>query len=167
LILIGLFAIANVWQARWTRSVEAERDAARGARPAAPLQDWPEWGKVIVGRESGVEPVEPLPAPAAKAPPTAGHGTPAQAGQPAARAPAPRAATPPEPAKELPASTETKHVVGAGQSLSTIAKAHYGSARKELVDALAAYNKLADAGSIRAGQTLLLPPIEKLGIAPR
>jgi hypothetical protein len=35
------------------------------------------------------------------------------------------------------------------------------------VDALAAYNKLADAGSIRAGQTLLLPPIEKLGIAQR
>jgi nucleoid-associated protein YgaU len=62
------------------------------------------------------------------------------------------------------APREFQLVVQSGQSLSTICKAHYGSGRIALVRALAKYNGLADANHLRAGQSLQLPPLEKLDV---
>ncbi len=52
--------------------------------------------------------------------------------------------------------------VAEGQSLSSIAAAHYGSAAKELVDALARHNALASPDELRVGQRLELPPLDVL-----
>jgi nucleoid-associated protein YgaU len=54
--------------------------------------------------------------------------------------------------------------VTAGQSLSQIAHAHYGHAPVELVTKLARYNGLTDANALRAGMTIKLPTLEKLGV---
>ena len=44
-----------------------------------------------------------------------------------------------------------------GQSLSVICQQHYGSARKDLVQRVAAYNGLDDPNRIRVGNELYLP----------
>ena len=101
--------------------------------PALP----PGWGSVVLGAPSGAEPphaVDPNPAPA----------------------PAP------QPLPEPPAAREFELTVSPGQTLSAICKAHYGTASVALVEALARFNQLASADSVRAGQKLRLPPLETL-----
>lgn len=76
------------------------------------------------------------------------------------------------PATQAPqASTQTTNdswsadwelTVEAGQSLSKIASAHYGTATAELVAALARYNALSSPDELRAGQRLRLPPLDVL-----
>lgn len=103
--------------------------------PALP----PGWGSVVLGAPSGAE------IPAAEVP-----------------APAPTPTPAPEPLPQPPAAREFELTASPGQTLSAICKAHYGSASVALVEALARFNQLASADSVRAGQKLRLPPIETL-----
>lgn len=149
LLLLALFAGALAWQNR------ADRPGATLASTPDPdrAQPYPsDWGRVVLGRPSGAEAwvdetAQPAPTLAASVAPAPG---PAQA-QPGAPTPAPR-----------PAQREFELTVQAGQSLSVICKSHYGSARAELVQALARYNGVADPSRIKAGARLKLPPLEQL-----
>lgn len=93
---------------------------------------------------------------------------------PVARAPVRPPARPPEPAPQravplgetrspsppAPASKpDTPVVVHRGDTLSGIVRTHYGSARPALIEAVRARNGLTDAGRIREGAVLYLPPI--------
>ena len=79
---------------------------------------------------------------------------------PATADPAPGEVSPPPAA---PASArEFQLGVQRGMSLSSICKQHYGSARREIVTALARHNALADENTLREGQRLVLPSLEKL-----
>jgi len=53
---------------------------------------------------------------------------------------------------------EAQVVVQRGDTLSGIVRAHYGSARPALIEAVRARNGLTDAGRIREGAVLHLPP---------
>jgi hypothetical protein len=182
--LIAAFAAAALWQSRWHAEAEAEREALRSGSASSielvPEGAEPGWGRVIVGRPSGADPVQP----SARAPssveldprtvePTA---QPSAAPTPARGAPPP-VATPPRdgstplvpPAGSasatrggaLPAAEPTI-VVGAGQSLSTVCQSQYGTSRPDVVQALARYNGLKDVNVVRAGDTLRVPPLDRL-----
>lgn len=159
LLLLALFALASVWQRNWMREVRAEREQLRGDTAADAIDarpDWarPDWGRVIIGRPSGAEPVESVRRDALVAPnPTS---RPASDALKSSSPPASETAKPPVQEREF------KLVVQHGQSLSTICQSHYKSGRHELIEALARYNKLADVNALKEGQTLSLPPIEKL-----
>jgi hypothetical protein len=62
LSLLAAFAAAALWQSRWHAEAEAQREALRAGAPSsieiAPEGEAPGWGRVIVGRPSGVDPVE-------------------------------------------------------------------------------------------------------------
>jgi len=92
------------------------------------------WGSVVLGAPSGALPPVASPEPAVAAP-----------------APIPE-----------PPAQESEIVVAPGQSLSLICKEHYGTASVALVEALARFNELESANSVRAGQKLRLPPLETL-----
>lgn len=149
LVLLGLavaFGLAAMWQSRRAQEHAAARELA--ARQQAGLVAVSESGllepgeaSIVIGRPAGRE--------APPKPETGGTATPPQP------APSP---TPPQPAP--PADFTV--TVEAGQSLSKIAREHYGTAPVELVRSLARYNGLPDENAIRAGQALKLPPIEKL-----
>ena len=94
-------------------------------------------------------------------------GRPAGAGAAAkseGAAPKPQGETPPVVATPPPPPGDFVLQVSAGQSLSKIAHDHYGHAPTVLVNKLALYNGLADANALKAGMTLKLPPLEKLGV---
>lgn len=177
LLLLTLFAGALAWQKRFGASARVNAtgpavlapDASAAAEVAPSATEPPpaarpyasDWGRVIVGRPSGAQPVE---APKVEHMPSDARAAnaPARAASPSVHAPAPQipsrnGATPPARAFEL--------TVQAGQSLSSICQAHYHSARPALVNALARYNKLADPARLRAGQKLRLPPENEL-LAP-
>lgn len=137
------FGFAALWQSH--RAAQADEARALAARAQAgevgltdlgPLE--PGWAAVVIGRPAGVEPA-------------------GEANDEAAPAP-PQEPVPPQP--QPPDDFEV--LIEAGQSLSEVARAHYGTAPVALVRALALYNGLADENSIRAGQKLRLPPIERL-----
>ncbi len=141
LLLLVLFLAATSWQKHWTSQARADRSAARGsgAAPAGDLADG--WSHVIVGRASGSE-AYAAPARDAVRP------QPLQVG--------------PSPAPAAPAPSPNEWTIAPGQSLSMICKQHYGSARLEVVDAVAKHNGLASPDLVREGQKLDLPPIEAL-----
>jgi nucleoid-associated protein YgaU len=140
------FALAAMWQEQKLAELRRERQLASrvsagvlvetpsGALPAGK-------GVVIIGRPSGAEPLEM--SPAEQAPEQAGSGA------------DPRA----EPGAEL---ADFVMEVRAGQTLSGIAHAVYGTAPSGLVRRLAEYNGLEDPDMLRAGQRLCLPPRERL-----
>ncbi len=151
LVLLGL-AVAFGLAAMWQSSRAAEHAAARelAARQQAGQVALSESGllepgeaSIVIGRPAGNEMVG--------GPAPEDHGSPQP--QPAPPTPAP---TPPEPDPDFTVTVE------AGQSLSKIAREHYGTAPVDLVRALARYNGLSDENAIRAGQSLKLPPIEAL-----
>ncbi len=145
-VLLAAFAAAWVVQARWTAAHRAEQDAAFGRVPIE-AADLPEgFSRVVVGAPSGAEPVI-LPQPAAPVPPD--------------RDAAPADEPPP------PAPGERRHVVRKGESLSKICAAAYGTARADVIAAVARVNGLARPDQIREGQVLVLPPFEELKIPPR
>lgn len=154
LFLVTLFAGALAWQRHFGASALAARAAAEASAAQPVPNDVPpaarpypsDWGRVIVGRPSGAEPIVVANEP---------HVAPPEP----ARAQAPAVAKAVEPA---PAAREFELTVQAGQTLSSICEAHYHSARPALVAALARYNKLADASRMRAGQKLKLPPESEL-----
>ncbi|HEV8111537.1 MAG TPA: LysM domain-containing protein [Planctomycetota bacterium] len=140
LLLVVLFLAATTWQKHWTSQARAERSAARGSGVPAADDLGDGWSRVIVGRPSGSE----------------AHVPPAQAQVPAANAPVAPSPTTAE------ATAATSWTVEPGQSLSLICKAHYGSARLEIVEAVAKHNGLASPDLVREGQKLELPPIDAL-----
>jgi nucleoid-associated protein YgaU len=68
----------------------------------------------------------------------------------------------PAPASDDAQPAGQTYVVQSGDSLSKIAKKHYGHADKKIVDAVFAANRdrLPDANTVRHGQALLLPDIK-------
>lgn len=157
LLLLTLFAGALAWQRHFGETALAARSdavatAALDTPPAAgepppAARPYPsDWGRVIVGRPSGAEPV--VVANETRAAPT--PSAPART-----NGPAPVVTNGVEPAT---AAREFELTVQSGQTLSSICEAHYHSSRPALVNALARYNKIADPSRMRAGQKLKLPP---------
>jgi len=141
LTLACAFGLAALWQKDKLHELQAARleaaQVAEGTLAPTPSGALPEGkGVVIVGRPSGAEPVFVPPT-------TTAHAADAI----------------PEPASSL-AGFELE--VMPGQTLSGIAQIVYGSAARTLILRLAEYNDLADPDDLSAGQTIWLPPIEKL-----
>lgn len=145
-LLIGGFALVLVWR-------ESTIDASLSKAPAASADDpaTPGWAEIRVGRFSGAPVSDGVP-------PT---GSPAPVTSPAPSAPAQVSvkSAPQTPPKE---EREFEVTVQRGQTLSEICRAHYRTARVKLVEALAKHNGLRDAGDLREGTKLRLPPIETL-----
>jgi nucleoid-associated protein YgaU len=118
----------------------AERREERDAAYGLASESEDGFGRVIVGEPSGAAPILVTPPPAA---PTA---------------PVPNAAG---------ADRLRHHVVQKGEALSKICAAYYGTARKDVVEAVARANGLASPEMVRAGQRLVLPPLAELKSAPR
>ena len=144
LVLAGAFGLAAVWQRNHVAELRAARDAAEAVPAPSPDPLAPELAAgealLIVGRPSGAEP-RPPPAEPARPKPSA-------------------------PANE-PSLSDFTQRVQSGQTLSGIAHVHYGQSGPALVRSLAAYNGLSDPNQLQVGQTLRLPPIEKLQTAAR
>jgi len=187
LLLLFAFAGAVLWQRSWLAEAQAEREHARhdGAldSPESKRATASEWGRVIVGRPSGADPVAPLAPPVSSSPPSAPSPTattPASAPKPTAAATKLDDSSPTsEPRSNAPLATSksarvsidagaaTPIIVQRGDSLSSVCQAHYGTSRKEIVQALAAFNKLKNADQLREGDTLLIPPLDRLTIKDR
>jgi hypothetical protein len=154
LLLLALFGAASYWQGSWTASLREERDVLQ--RPPGTLEEREEgWGRIVIGRPSGADPIE-LPEPIAD--PAEGRGTPrfrrtdektpeeTKAVQPV---------TPPPPA-------DFEYLVPGGRVLSKICEEFYGSGRDPIPATVATYNGLASPDELRAGKTLKLPEWEVL-----
>ncbi len=147
LLLATAFGAAALWQSSRVEALENERELARqleaGELTNGPLGTIPSgWAHVVIGGPAAVDPVN----------------TSATSG---AASPAPEATAPAAP-PTTPASVDFEVVVETGQSLSKIARSHYGTAPVALVRELARYNGMANENELRAGQKLRLPPIEQL-----
>lgn len=144
-ILVAAFVLAWQVQDRWAAERREERDAAYARLPDGG-GDLPEgYSRAVVGAPSGAAPV--LPSESAR-----------PVGRPAAPAPEPSASG---------TGSLRRHVVQKGDVLSKICSAYYGTARKDVVDAVARANGLADPQALRVGQQLVLPPLDELRSAPR
>lgn len=141
LLLVGAFAVALAWQRRFVDAAAAPSIAVSNGAPRAASTDWV---RIVVGAPSGVDPIE-IETPRRETNPFP------ERPDPAAPAPAP-----------VVASREFELTVQRGQTLSTICKAHYGTARVSVVEALARHNRMRDASSLREGQRLQLPALETL-----
>lgn len=167
LLLVALFLLSTRLQERWTNSVRAERDAAFDRRDLTSNDDEPVWARVIVGRPSGAEALlsvdesGPRTSAAPSTPPPA-----AARSSPAAHERSTVAAPPSSP-KAVASSGGKTWIVQPGQTLSEIVRAHYGSAPVERVRAVARANRLGDAGLVRAGAQIVLPPLAELDAEQR
>ncbi len=140
-LLLAAFVLAWRIQDRWATERRQERDAAY-ARFSEADGVLPEgFSRVVVGRPSGADIVEPPPGSRPTARPDAGPESSAH-GEPTELA---------------------RHVVVAGDSLSEICERHYGTSRKAVVEAVARANGLSNPGAIRVGQRLVLPALSDLG----
>ncbi len=155
-VLIAAFVLAWRIQERWSAERREERDAAY-ARPSD--EALPEgFSRAVVGRPSGAPAVDVPPAMRAQR-------SPAADGLDAGRPDSERQHSDGDDPKQ--GDGLRRYVVADGDSLSKICVAVYGTARKEVVDAVARVNGLADPGAIRVGQHLVLPPIADLMSVPR
>ncbi|MFN0241357.1 MAG: LysM peptidoglycan-binding domain-containing protein [Planctomycetota bacterium] len=162
LLLVALFLLSTRLQERWTSTVRAERDAAFDRRDLPSNDDEPAWARVIVGRPSGAD---ALPAVDESGPRTsAAASTPPQAdarSSPAEHVRSTVAAAASSSNAVAPGGGKT-WIVQPGQTLSEIVRTHYGSAPVERVRAVARANRLGDAGLVRAGAQIVLPPLAEL-----
>ena len=148
LLLACGFGSAALWQQTRLRRLREERALAVEIR-AGNLSKTPSGvlGKdeavVVIGRPSGQ-------------PPLATPTEPPRAGT-VPVIPKPQAAPPPP-------QGDFVLEVSAGQSLSKIAREHYGHAPTELITKLAQYNGLASADAVKVGMKLKLPTLERLGV---
>lgn len=162
LALAIAFGAAAAWQSRKVEALKAERARAEaianGELAQTPSGEIPAgWAVVTVGRPSGRSSV------GADLLPDGGESK-AAADEPFEFDPsvapddsAPAASLPIEDGQRI-----WELNVAEGQSLSSIAAAHYGSAPAELLEALARYNALASPDELRIGQRLELPPLDLL-----
>lgn len=158
LLLLGLaFAVSRYHDSVMSDARDERTSRQREFRDTEGLPDG--FGHAIVGQASGAEPLEspattPQPEPrriTTRTPPSP-TPPPSPSGSGSAAPSANRVAT---------------HVVKAGESLSKICAAHYGSGRPDVVAAVVKYNRLASGDAIREGQTLELPPLSALGLPAR
>lgn len=140
-LLLSLFAMAASWQGRWTDGLRRARDTEHGApRQAAASEAG--WTTLVVGLPSGAEPVAPV-----------------EIDEPT------QGATPPEPDGPVGFVGDFEYVVRSGDVLGRICNAHYSTAAREVVAAVAAYNGLTSPDQIRVGQVLSLPDQNRLTAA--
>jgi hypothetical protein len=174
------FGSAALWQAQRVEALKRERELAAdiqqgkvGESPSGLIEAG--WGVVVIGTPSGLPVVgAPSGVPVVDAPSgvsviDAQSGVPvidAQSrAEPAPLAEAPRAPEAPQvapPARGDAQLADFELVVESGQTLSKIAKAHYGTAARDVVRALARYNGLADENALKLGQPLKLPALDRL-----
>lgn len=178
LLLLFAFAGAVLWQRSWLAEAQAEREHARhdGAldSPESKRANDSGWGRVIVGRPSGADPVAPVAPPVSSSASSSAPSpttTPPSGTKPTVAATSERSNAPLATSKSARASADagasTAIIVQRGDSLSSVCQAHYGTSRKEIIQALAAFNKLKDADHLREGDTLLIPPLDRLTIKDR
>ncbi len=143
LLLASGFGLAALWQSRRVEAMRSDREAA--ARVAA--GELAETGSGLVPAGSAVVLV----------------------GAPSGATPLERSASEAEGLDvsdagsfEHPDLPDFELEVRSGQSLSSIARAHYGESSAALARALALYNGLDDPDRLRIGDRILLPRIEKL-----
>jgi nucleoid-associated protein YgaU len=149
-VLVAAFVLAWQIQDRWAEGRRAERDAAY-ARAGASGEDLPGgFGRVVVGAPSGAPAIEGQRPPAGPPRPREGTG-------PAKPGPAPA------PGAQAAFDRLRRHVVRRGDSISEICTQFYGTAREDVVEAVARVNGLSNPGAIREGQELVLPPLDELG----
>ena len=157
LVLVALFLGAATWQRRFSQAARDERDASLGVRTSKEVEAPAEgWSVVTVGRPGGGDPY--------------GAPTPTRAPASVGTSAAPTSASPPPQVSASPAITtpepsgagSKEWIVEAGQSLSRICAARYGTSRPDVVDAVARHNGLSSPDLVREGQRLDLPPIERL-----
>lgn len=155
LLLLGIFGLAGVAQHRFSAKARVERDQAFAARRAPEEGIYRTTGRAIlrIGRPSGADPIE-LPEPGL---PSSGE-----------RGTSPTAHKSPRPVggDSFPPTDWTPPVyemtVQSGQVLSRICQEFYGTGKPPIPQLVATYNGLGDPDSVRAGQKLLLPPLEVL-----
>lgn len=148
------FGAAAAWQSRKVATLKAERERAAAIADGLIMETESGevragWAVVTIGRPAGHEDVDSKTS--AATPAAAELGLDEQPPQVSA----------PE-TGESGWSADWELTVEAGQSLSKIASAHYGTAPAQLVDALARYNALTSPDELRAGQRLRLPPLDLL-----
>lgn len=157
-VLLALFGLAWAWQQGTLESLrrgvraEAQDIGGRLDPEFTPLPDG--WGVVVVGKPSGAD---PLP----------GYASLANRALPSSQGPdAPGTSVEASDAAwnelEKRALGDFRVEVLAGQTLYSIAEIQYGGANEELCTALARYNGLDDPAALETGETLLLPPLERL-----
>ena len=156
-LLAALFGLAWFWQTGTLARMRAERAATlgveRGGRRDPAFEALPDgWGVVVIGAPSGAEPVFLERSGRAPSPPSA---------ELEAR-PEDLAAGASWTELEQRALGDYRIEILAGQTLSSIADAYYGERTRELVESLARYNGLSSADALPVGETLLLPPRERL-----
>ncbi len=169
LLLLVSFALATRWQDRWTNELRSERDRTL-ARQRLPSDDRaPVLGQVVVGLQSGAPAFEGanrvLPTSAESAGRTTKNETAAPAETSAAGTQQPGPVPEPAAATRRPQESVGRVfqlTVQRGQQLGDLCRKHYGSGRREVVDAVARYNHMASPDQLREGQLLLLPPLEPL-----
>jgi nucleoid-associated protein YgaU len=149
LFFAAAFGIAALWQSRRVEALQRERETAARIQNGELVHGSDGlieagWADVVVGRPSGVDAIGE----------SAAEPMPQSAPEPVEQVPA----TPPAPV----ALGDFEKVVQSGETLSEIARAHYGTAAHDLVTALARYNGLSDSNALREGQKLRLPPIDQL-----
>ncbi|MCY2958723.1 MAG: LysM peptidoglycan-binding domain-containing protein [Planctomycetota bacterium] len=149
-VLLLAFVLAWRIQERWADGRREERDAAY-ARPSEAGAAVPEgFSRAVVGEPSGAAPITP---PLAARPP---NPTPRPGGKPGQDGAAPTGS-----------DKLRHHIVQKGDSLSKICAAAYGTARRDVVEAVARANGLSNPEAVRIGQQIVLPPLSELRSPPR
>lgn len=162
LLLLGIavaFGAAAAWQSNKVAALEAERARAQAIRDGELAQTESGevragWAVVTIGRPSGRVPAL-LESAAMEAEELA----------PVAAPEAERVAQDETPTAETPLPEyldDYELIVEAGQSLSSIARQHYGAVNEPMLAVLAAYNAMSSPDELRAGQRLHLPPLDVL-----
>jgi nucleoid-associated protein YgaU len=156
LLLLGIavaFGAAAAWQSNKVAALEAERARAQAIRDGELAQTesgevHAGWAVVTIGRPSGRVPA-PLD-------PATDEEPPAFAAEPELEGLTPIETPLPEYLDDY------ELIVEAGQSLSSIAREHYGQANESMLAVLAAYNALSSPDALSVGQRLHLPPLDVL-----
>ncbi len=168
LFFAAAFGLAAMWQSHRVESLKRERELAAdiqqgkvGESPSGLIEAG--WGVVVIGTPSGVPVIDtPSGVPVIDTP--SGVPGPSRA-EPAPLVEAPRAPEAPQvapPARGDAQLADFELVVESGQTLSKISKAHYGTAARDIVRALARYNGLTDENALKLGQPLKLPALDRL-----
>ncbi|MEM9380311.1 MAG: LysM domain-containing protein [Planctomycetota bacterium] len=158
LILGSLFAAAASWQNRTTSQLR-DRRAMRYGIPSDSIAGPEGWGRLVLGRPSGAEPL-PLPEPAPRY--DGADGYPPQ--DPDGRGPAGQdgRGSSTDLTKDLGQQTiipaDFEYTVQPNDVLSVICQKHYDyRPLPQVVEAIARYNDLKSPDAIRSGNVLYLP----------